>query len=529
MSDQEKQEPQPFSEDALTETRIVQERITTALKDRPEVNGITLNSPLTKACDIAFWLERTPQGGYTLFVSMVDVASFISRHTTSALDREARKRAFAHYTTEKTFIPLFPETLSEGNLSLLEGQPCPTLTLALPLDVSYHVGEPSFQQTAVSLSKRLTYEEADQERTDPAAVFSWLFQDAYHVALGLWHERIRQGALTSYELEQGWVMTEDGVRILLDPDKRYPAYLIEQEFLILANQTIASFLAARALPALYRNHRVTVPPTKAIYAPDISGHGGLNVPVYMHALFPLRSYPDLINQRILLAHLRGEPSPYTVRELEELALPLNAQEGRIKAEKRGYFRGAYEEQLQKEREEESLATLDQKRFHTVLRKAAEEQQLTPEIVQEISRRLDLELLKDNDLYTLVFRFPNTTEEWQPIKEAVFAFLQEHPSYAAMLLNRGQQQGKWIVLGYEQPLTFGSFQVNVSLEYEGKTYTSSWQTAGKRERAKQLAIVDVLATIAGVALSSPKISSTEAHIFLPNEEDGTERREDSRRE
>jgi ribonuclease R len=315
MSDQAERVQQPFPEDALTEAIVVQEHIATALKERLEVNGITLNDPLTRACHIAFWLERTDQGGYTLFVSMVDIASFISRHTTPALDREAQIRAFAHYTSEKVFVPLLPESLAEGSLSLLEEHPCPTL----------------------SSKKRFTYEEADQESVDTAAPFFLLFQDAYHVALRLWYLRIQQGAMTLYDLENGWVMTEDGVRILLDTDKRYKAYLIEQEFLILANQTIASFLAARALPALYRNHAIEVPLTKATYGPGISGHGGLNILVYIHALFPLRSYPDLVNQRILLAQLQGEPSPYAAGELEALAIPFNTKEAIIKAAKGGIF------------------------------------------------------------------------------------------------------------------------------------------------------------------------------------------------
>ena len=170
MSDQEEREQQPFPEDALREVTIVQERIATALLGRPEVNGITINGPLTKACDVAFWLERTPQGGYTLSISLVDVASFINGYTTPALDREAQARAFAHHTPEKVFVPLFPDSLAEGSLSLLEGHPCPTLTLSLPLDTTYHVGEPSFQQTSVTSCKRFTYEEADQEMANTQAV-----------------------------------------------------------------------------------------------------------------------------------------------------------------------------------------------------------------------------------------------------------------------------------------------------------------------------------------------------------------------
>lgn len=506
---QEERVQQPFPEDALAEVSTVQERIAAVLLERFEVGGITINSPLTEACDTAFWLERTPQGGYTLLLSIVDVATFITTNTTPALDSEARRRAFAHHTPEKVFAPLLPDSLAEGSLSLL-GQHCPTLTLTLPIDSSYHVGELSLQQTIVRSRKRFTYEEADQEMAgDTQTAYTSMLQDAYRVALRLWRLRILQGAITTYDLENGWVMTEDGVRILLDADKRYKAYIIEQEFLILANQFLASFLAAAELPALYRNHAVEIPPTKATYGPSISGHGGLNVPVYIRALFPLRSYPDLVNQRILLAHLQREPSLYTVEELEALAIPLNAKEASIKAAKKGHFRSEHDENLQNRREEGPLPDLDQKHFHSVIRRAVEEQGLTPEITQEILRRLAQGDLKDNDLYTLVFRFANNTEEWQPIKEAIFQFLQRSPSYAAMLLNSGQQQGKWNVRYEELSILPVYFQAQAFLTYEGQTYTSSLHTAGRRDRAKQLAIVDVLSKIAGVVLPSPEVPASES--------------------
>ncbi|GER88943.1 hypothetical protein KDW_31050 [Dictyobacter vulcani] len=389
------------------------------------------------------------------------------------------------------------------------------------LDSSYHVGEPSFEKTVVCSRKRFTYEEAQKESDDPTAPFSSQFQDAYLAAVNLWSIRLEHGAITSYDLENGWVTTEDGVRILLDAEKRFVTYLMEQEFIILANQVIASTLAVRALPALYRNHVVVDPQRKATYSPNISGHGGLNVSAYIHALFPLRSYPDLVNQRILLAQLRGEPSPYTTSELEDLALTFNAKERGIKAEKRWHFRGEYDGILQTALEKVPLVSLDQKHFHTVIRKAAEEQSLTPEIEQEILRRLKQQLLKENDLYTLIFRFPNSAQEWQQIKQAVFSILQKKPAYASMVFNTGQQQGKWFMRRYEQPFTSpGYYQARVSLDYLEQTYTSALYTAEKKERAKQLAILDVLATIAGVVLSSPEVSAPESQAVFSDGEEGT---------
>jgi len=498
MSHQEERVSQPFPENALLEAIRVQEHSVPALLERPEINGVTITGPLTQTCDTAMWLERTPEGGSTLFFSIVDVGSFITPHTTPILDNEAYTRGFTHSTPEKVFVPLLPESLAEGSLSLLEGQSCPTLTLSLPFDASFHLGEPSLHQTFVRSRRRFTYEEVANEMAENHAEFSSLFQDAFFLALELWKARVVNGAIASYDVETGWVTTEDGVRILLEEDKRFVSYIIVQEFTILANHTLASYLAERKQPALYRNHTVQIPPTKATYGPRIGGHGGLHVPAYIHATHPLHSYPDLVNQRVLLASLRGEPSPSTTTELEALSLALNIQEAIIKAAKPEHFLREHYEHLQKRIEEESIDSLDHKQFHSVIRRAAEEHALTPLIEQEIHRRLEQSLLTPNNLYTLVFRYHNSGEEWERIQQAVCYFLQKNPAQAVMLYDRGKQEGKWQILRYDQMINLGShYQVQVTLHCEGREYTSSSHTALKH--ARQLAIADALAMIAGVVL------------------------------
>ena len=500
MSHPQQQTPSPFSETALVEAATLDKRVSSAVLERVEVQGVTIAGPLSNMCDTALWLERTPHGGYTLLVSIVDVGSFVTAHITPSLDDEAYTRGFTHFTAEKVFVPLLPESLAEGGLSLLEGQPCPTLTLSMPFDASFHPSKPDLQKTFVRSRKRFTYRDVDDEMADGRAEFSSLFREAFFLALEVWNARAAHGSLVSYDLETGWVTTEDGVRILLEEDKRFVSYLIMQEFTILANKTLASYLAEQKQPALYRNHVVQVPQAKATYSPNISGHGGLQVPVYLHASHPLHSYPDLVNQRVLLASLREEPSPYTTTELEALSLSLNAQEAIIKAAKPKHFLREYHEHLQKRIEEEPIESLDPKQFHSAIRRAAEEHALTPLIEQEIYRRLELTLLKDNDLYALVFRYHNSGEQWERVHRAVCSFLQHHPEQAAMLYNRGQQEGRWAIIRFDTTQTLRRhFQARLTLACEGQEYSSSVHTAVRKERAKHLALVDVFASLVGVVL------------------------------
>jgi ribonuclease R len=462
---------------------------------------------LTKSRDTAIWLEKTDDG-YTLLISIVDVGSFITASKTPMVDHEASIRALAHYTEEEVFAPLLPDSLAEGCLSLLQGQLCPTLTLAFQIDASFCViSGPSFQHTFVNNCKHFTYEEADQEMADTQAPYSSLLQEVCRTAVELWCQRVEKGVNADYDIQTGWVTTEDGVRILLPEEKRFLAYITVHEFRMLANQHIASYLAARDLPALYRNHPIpTIPsPKKAIYAPTREGHAGLQVPVYLHATSPLRNYASLVNQRILLAVLRGEPSPYAVPELEAIAHSLNAKQASIIAAKPAYFRSAYEKQLQQRLEEGSLESFTQKEFHGVLRKAAEEHALTPAIEQEIGRRLERSLLKDNDLFTLLFRFENSGEDWQRIKQSACSFLQHPPSYAGMVFHAGVQTGKWQPLDYDDQGkdVLGRFRARASLSCEGQEYASAVHVATRKDWAKYLAYAEILATIAGVTIPEPQ--------------------------
>ncbi len=199
--------------------------------------------------------------------------------------------------------------------------------------------------------------------------------------------------------------------------------------------------------------------------------------------------------------MKYEPSPYTTPELEVLAGPLNTEEAIIKAAKRGYFRGEHDEYLQQRLAEDPLESLDSQSFHSVIRKALEEQRLTPELGQEIRRRLEQSQLQVNDLYDLLFRFPANDGVWQPLKQASFGFLEKKPSSAAMLLNMGTQRRKWGTPQYHVRSSFGGqYQANVSLSSADQEYTSRYHTAWKKGQAMQRASVDILAQLAGIPLS-----------------------------
>jgi len=217
------------------------------------VKGITIDGPSSGDLDDAFWLEREPQGGYRLQVSIADVGSLITPHTTPALDETAFQRSFTRYYADRN-TPVLPRELSEGALSLLQGQPRPTITISIPFDTHLRAGEPQIQRTALCNERRFAYGEVDEEIDHPRTTFAPMLQDAYHLAWRLLQARRAKGALALYDLNTGWITTEEGSLIRLPEGQRHKAQIIIQEWMIVTNQSLALYFAQQGLPALYRNH-----------------------------------------------------------------------------------------------------------------------------------------------------------------------------------------------------------------------------------------------------------------------------------
>ncbi|MDQ2716140.1 MAG: ribonuclease catalytic domain-containing protein, partial [Chloroflexota bacterium] len=188
MAEQAEERRRTFSNTALGEATATAERVTTALHRRATARGVTIDGPTSRDLDDALWLENHAHGGYTLYVSIADVGSLITPEMTPALDAEALQRAFTRYHAERN-VPMLPGLLSEGRLSLLAGRPRPAITISIPLDADLSPGEPAIQQTALSSSARLRYDEVDEEIADPRTDSGSMLQEAFRVARGLFHRR----------------------------------------------------------------------------------------------------------------------------------------------------------------------------------------------------------------------------------------------------------------------------------------------------------------------------------------------------
>jgi ribonuclease R len=547
---------------ALAEAEAVSRRAIEHLDERPVVQGITIDGPTSLDLDDAFWLEQMPKGGYQLQVSIADVGSWVTPLQTPALDRAAFRKAFTRYAGER-YQPMLPKLLSEDQLSLLEGCLRPAITITLSLDAQLRPGASHIAQTALRSSKRWSYEGVERELDHPQTALAPMLQLAYELAQGLLHRRRLRGALAASHVPGGWVTTEDGLLRKPGTGEGYKAQLITSELMILANQAFAHFFASKGILALYRNQKATAiaperftllqlldtavqHPTqvsperiratfqlameRARYAPTVEGHFGLNLPAYVHMTSPIRRYPDLVNQRILLAALHDEGPPYLRAELEHIAEAINRQEQQVKEAKSHHFLTRHDRQIARmiagngeDHRDPSLDHLDAKTFHTVIRIAAEGQVLFPAIEQEILRRAEARQLYAHDLFTLLFRFKTSGAAWERVKRSVLQELASAPEHAPGMLLMGQHALGWTSPLYEFSSALekqaSSFQARVSVNIAGRDYISAWRRAPQKRRAKQLASADLLARIAGKQDSTFAASAWDEELVGPGEDKG----------
>ena len=436
---------------------------------RPQVQGITIDGTTSKDLDDAIWIE--PQGDLTtLAVHIADVAELVRPAT--ELDKEAIARTQTLYL-RKGNDPMLPKCLSEDKLSLLEGHPRPTLTLEITLDNATEVQKLRVFESWLSSQKRFSYPQAEAALKDPALAYSALIRDCWQWAEQLYQKRIHGDNFQELSLPQGYYLDENG-NLLSTDFSRFHGYLIIQEFMILANTAIAQWLVEHNIPAIYRNHtHKTIHPEQthrfaafttaqseadirrilmswlnpADYGPEAKGHFALNRSAYCHFTSPIRRLPDLINHRMVKAHLQGQPLPYDASKIELLCQHINRVNDEQEQSTKSYFKDQqhqlYQQQLQAP---ERLGQLSGREFSLLLRYAVEEGQ--SQIVDaEASSRLQSSALQVEDLFVLLLLGDHPERQQQVIN-----YLQEHLYDAPSIIAIAQQQLEewdsfaWVELG-----------------------------------------------------------------------------------
>ena len=356
--------PVEFPEKVMRQAERVPDRISEAdmqgRTDLRDVQMVTIDGEDAKDLDDAVSLEMNG-GQYILGVHIADVANYVQEG--SALDREAFERGTSVYLVDRV-IPMLPRRLSNGICSLNEGQDRLALSCIMTIDQKGKVLDHVIAETVIRVDRRMTYtsvkkilEEQDAEESARYEELVPMFQRMQELAGLLRARRRARGSIDFDFPETKVILDEKGEPVEIRPYDRNTATKIIEDFMLIANETVAEDYFWQELPFVYRTHenpdpdrmkklstfinnfgysirfredevhpkelqkllerlegtpeetlisRLTLRSMKqAKYTTECTGHFGLAARYYCHFTSPIRRYPDLQIHRIIKDSLRG--------------------------------------------------------------------------------------------------------------------------------------------------------------------------------------------------------------------------------
>ncbi|MDR0841453.1 MAG: ribonuclease R [Christensenellaceae bacterium] len=373
----------PASRQAKNLNRPVEPESIARREDLRSLLCITIDGSDAKDLDDAVSLVPL-KSGYLLGVHIADVSHYVSEN--SPLDGEAYKRGTSVYFPDRV-LPMLPPDISNGVCSLNQGQDKLTLSCIMELDAVGKVLSHRIAETVICTRHRMTYEDVNaifagnaQLRAKYADITPMLDQMQGLMEL-LREKRAKRGSIDFDLAEAKIELDAKGRTTDVHIYERGISNRMIEEFMLLANETVAAHAQAMGLPFLYRVHetpdekklqelntflntlgygiknlsnikpatlqkvllrskgtkeesvvsRVTLRSLKkARYCPENIGHFGLAAQNYCHFTSPIRRYPDLVVHRLLKEMLHGELSATRAQtwrnRLEETALHCSARE-----------------------------------------------------------------------------------------------------------------------------------------------------------------------------------------------------------
>ena len=358
--------PEDFPPSVLNSALDIEDFITEdEIKGRLDLRNIkmvTIDGEDAKDLDDAISIERLENGNFKLGVHIADVTHYVKER--SVIDKEAFKRATSVYLIDRV-IPMLPKKLSNGICSLNPKVDRLTLSCIMEVNRQGKVVNHTIAQSVIKTNERMTYTDVTKILRDNDAELIERYKDLVddfkameELCKILRKKRLDRGAIDFDFEECKIILDEKGKPIDIKPYERAIANRMIEEFMLLANETVAEHMEKLKVPFVYRIHenpdaeklekfkafiynlgynditwgeevnpkalqRVldkfkgeneeTIISTlllrsmmQARYSPECAGHFGLAAQYYCHFTSPIRRYPDLQIHRIIKEYLNKE-------------------------------------------------------------------------------------------------------------------------------------------------------------------------------------------------------------------------------
>ncbi|MDB5351920.1 MAG: ribonuclease [Planctomycetota bacterium] len=374
-------------EDAREQAKKFNEKKIEGRLDLRDVPTVTIDPATARDFDDAISLSRDDRGYWNLGVHIADVSHFV--RAGSPLDQTARNRGTSVYLPDRV-IPMLPEVLSNSLASLQQGHVRYTMSVFIEFDATGVRTDRVFARSAIRVDKRFSYEEAFSCMEHPETPVKGvspevrsLLHQMLELARILRRRRFKRGALEltipKVEVELGDHGEVVGAHLSHDDE----SHSVIEEFMLAANEAVASFLTEKHVAFLRRTHADPDPGKlkqfaefaaslgypienplsrydiqkvldetadkperyaihygllrslkQATYSPEIEGHYALASEDYCHFTSPIRRYPDLQVHRQLGMILDKKKPTSDLEELVALAEHCNRTERRAEMAER---------------------------------------------------------------------------------------------------------------------------------------------------------------------------------------------------
>ena len=257
--------PTEFTKEEL---ELAQQRADTPLSDEGRVRFdstviFTMDGASAKDLDDAVSLKRL-KDGWQLGVHIADVSSYVPEKC--ALDRMVMSRGTSVYFTDKV-VPMLPECLSNGACSLNAGEEKYTLSAIINIDADGNILKTKVVPSIITSRLRGVYSEANaildgtadaecKKKYKAVAPTLYKMKELYEMLAA---KADRRGYIDMSIDEPVILLGEDGMPVDIVRAERGVAERIIEQFMLTANEGVATLLTEAGIPCVYRVHESPTP------------------------------------------------------------------------------------------------------------------------------------------------------------------------------------------------------------------------------------------------------------------------------